>query len=143
MLQRKKLDVDVILDVLTKILEAYPTSSFIASLLHQYQERGGLSKKQLEGMLHKASSVSTILPAKIATVQAIILKKKSKEKSEIPLPITVPTKDESSGILIENILAKYPNHKRILFLKSKYNSNDIFTNIEKEEVLKFHKLLVK
>jgi hypothetical protein len=143
MLQRKKLDVDVILDVLTKTLEAYPTSSFIASLLHQYQERGGLSKKQLEGMLHKASNVSTILPAKIATVQAIILKKKSKEKSEIPLPITMPTKDESSGILIENILAKYPNHKRILFLKSKYNSNDVFTNIEKEEVLKFHKLLVK
>jgi hypothetical protein len=143
MLQRKKLEVDVILDVLTKTLEAYPTSSFIASLLHQYQERGGLSKKQLEGMLHKASNVSTILPAKIATVQAIILKKKSNDKSAIPTINEQPVKDESVVILMQTILQKYPHHKRVIFLQSKYISNDNFTTTDADEVIKFHKLLIK
>ena len=59
-MKRKKLDVDIVLDILKETLAANPTSSFTASLLHQYQERGGLSKKQLEGLHHKASKVNTI-----------------------------------------------------------------------------------
>jgi hypothetical protein len=47
-MHRKKLGVDIILDVLNETLAANPTSTFTASLLHQYQQRGSLSKKQLE-----------------------------------------------------------------------------------------------
>ncbi len=44
MLQKKKIDVDVVLDILKAVAEARPDSVFIKSLLLQYQERGGLSK---------------------------------------------------------------------------------------------------
>jgi hypothetical protein len=74
MQQKKKVGVDVILDVLKETLAANPESDFIKSLLFQYQERGGLSKKQLEGLLGKASKVVSISEAKLATLEAIILK---------------------------------------------------------------------
>jgi hypothetical protein len=50
---RKKPDVDIINDVLKASREAYPNSSFVQSLALQYEERGGLSKKQLEGCIKK------------------------------------------------------------------------------------------
>ena len=37
MIHRKKLDVDIIQDVLEATLEAYPASAFIQSLLNQYR----------------------------------------------------------------------------------------------------------
>ena len=46
-------DVDIVLDILEAVVEAQPLSSFAKSIHHQYIERGGLSKKQLEG-LYKA-----------------------------------------------------------------------------------------
>ena len=84
MIQKKKLGVDVVLDILKESKAAYPESEFISSLLFQYQERGGLSKKQLEGLHGKASGVKTISEAKLATLQAIILKKHTKHKSALP-----------------------------------------------------------
>ena len=63
-MQRLKPDVDIVLDILKAVLEAQPLSSFTQSLLFQYQERGGLSKKQLEGLYSKATKVKTIPPDK-------------------------------------------------------------------------------
>ena len=57
-MQRKKPEVDVVLQILQASLEAQPSSSFLQSLLFQYQERGGLSKKQLEGLHAKAKKKS-------------------------------------------------------------------------------------
>ena len=71
---KKKPDVDVIMDILKETLKANPAAAFVESLLFQYQERGGLSKKQLEGLHSKASKVSSIAPGKLATLEAIILK---------------------------------------------------------------------
>ena len=51
---RKKPDVDIVKDLLELTAVAYPASTFIKSLAFQYEERGGLSKKQLEGLLKKA-----------------------------------------------------------------------------------------
>jgi hypothetical protein len=47
---RKKIDVDVVKDILEAARAAFPNSVFIQSLSQQYEERGGLSKKQLEGL---------------------------------------------------------------------------------------------
>ena len=55
---RKKPDVDIINDVLKASREAYPNSSFVQSLALQYEERGGLSKKQLEGLYKKAEKIT-------------------------------------------------------------------------------------
>ena len=96
---KKKPDVDVIMDVLKETLSAYPASVFVQSLLHQYQERGGLSKKQLEGLHSKASKVKTIVPGKLATLEAIILKKPTRYKSPEPAPVQLFTKIFLFGFL--------------------------------------------
>ena len=101
-------DVDVIMDVLKQALLAYPTSTFINSLMQQYQERGSLSKKQLEGLHSKASKIKDIAPGKLATLQAIILRKPTRYKSTISLQEPLKA-DDISYQLAEEILRKYPN----------------------------------
>jgi len=142
-MERKKPDVDVILDVLKETLAANPTSTFTASLLQQYHERGGLSKKQLEGLYHKASKVATITDGKLATLQAIILKKPTRYKSPLPQPTPLFVKDEVLGHQINAILEKYPQHKRVLFFKANYDNNKPFSVTDTEELKRFYKLLIE
>lgn len=138
---RKKVDVDVISDVLQALLEAQPQSTFVQSLSHQYQERGGLSKKQLEGLYKKAQKVNTIPANKLATLEAVILKRPTRYKSAPPPPKPLYEKDERIGQMIEAILAKYPQHKRVIFLKSKYDNNEPLLPAEVLELERFSKLL--
>ena len=132
-MQRLKPEVDIVLDILKAVMEAQPHSTFTQSLHHQYLERGGLSKKQLEGLYGKASKIGTIPQGKLATLEAIILRKHSKHKSELPPPTPLYIKDESTGKLISAILEKYPAHKRVLFLKSKYDNNELLSISESGE----------
>lgn len=138
---RKKPDVDVIKDVLQAALVAYPASVFIQSLSRQYEERGGLSKKQLQGLFQKASKVKSIPTNKLATLEAEILKRPNRYKSELPPPEPLYTKDETAGKMIEGILSKYPQHKRVLFFKIKYDNNEPLSVTDLTELEKFHKLL--
>ncbi|RTL59132.1 MAG: hypothetical protein EKK37_12560 [Sphingobacteriales bacterium] len=140
-MQRKKPEVDVIMDVLIATGTAYPESEFIKSLTFQYQERGGLSKKQLQGLYGKASKIKTIPPQKLATLEAVILKKPMKYKSALPANTPLYTRDEKAGVLIHDILAKYPQHKRVLFLKAKFDNNEPLTPAETGELEKFYKML--
>jgi hypothetical protein len=140
-MQRIKPDVDIILDILKAVTQAQPGSSFAQSLLLQYQERGGLSKKQLEGLYSKAQKVETIPTGKLATLEAIILRKHSKHKSDLPANSPLYAKDEKMGAMIETILGKYPQHKRVLFFKIKYDNNEIFSSTETSELERFYKLL--
>jgi hypothetical protein len=140
-MQRLKPDVDIVLDILKAVLEVQPLSSFTQSLLHQYQERGGLSRKQLQGLYSKASKIKTIPISKLATLEAIILKKPQRYKSNLPETKELYKKDEATGELINAILVKYPQHKRVLFLKSKFENNEILSASEMAELQKFKKLL--
>lgn len=141
MQQKKKVDVDVIKDVLDAMLEARPDSTFIKSLAFQYEERGGLSKKQLEGLYQKASKVPSIPDGKLATLEAVILKKPTRYKSAPPPPKPFYQKDEAVGKMIDAILAKYPQHKRVVFFQVKYNNNETLTPPEITELEKFHRML--
>lgn len=143
MLQKKKIDVDVIKDVLEAMLAARPDSTFIKSLSHQYEERGGLSKKQLEGLYQKALKVESISDGKLATLEAVIMKKPTRYKSEPPPPKPLYSKDEHVGQMIEAILAKYPQHKRVIFFQVKYNNNETLTPPEITELEKFNRMLSK
>jgi hypothetical protein len=140
-MHRLKPDVDIVLDLLKAVLEAQPMSSFTQSLLHQYQERGGLSKKQLQGLYNKAAKITTIPSNKLATLEAIIMKKPNRYKSALPDSEPLFTKDENIGLLLQSILAKYPQHKRVLFFKSKYDNNEVLSATEIAELQKFSKLL--
>jgi len=134
-------DVDVIRDVLEKAEIAFPASAFIKSIHQQYLNRGGLSKKQLEGLYQIAQKVNTIPAGKLSTLEAIILKKPTRYRSEKPAPAPLYKKDEELGRMIDAILEKYPQHKRVLFLKAKYENNEVFSSTETAELEKFYKLL--
>ncbi len=140
-MQRKKTDVDVILDILEATLLAYPESAFVRSLTQQYKERGGLSKKQLQGLYSKATKVKTIPASKMATLEAVILKKPTKFKSAPPPPSPLYIKDEKTVELINSILSKYPQHKRVLYFKTKNDNNEILSATDVAELKKFYKLL--
>jgi len=139
---RKKPDVDIINDVLKASREAYPNSSFVQSLSTQYEERGGLSKKQLEGLYKKAEKIKTIPPNWLATLEAEILKRPTRYKSTPPAPKPLYERDEKTGSIIEAILQKYPQHKRVLFFQSKYENNQSLSGPELAELERFQKLLL-
>jgi hypothetical protein len=137
-LQKRKLD--MVNEVLEECILAYPLSSFIISLYKQYQQRGSLSKKQLQGLYGKASRIENLPPGKLAAIEAIIKKMPTRYKSELPDPKPLFEKEEYLGRMINEILTRYPNHKRVLFLKAKYDNNDLFTSNDLADLKRFHAL---
>lgn len=140
-MRRLRPDVDIILDLLQAVAAACPQNSFAQSILHQYQERGGLSKKQLQGLYGKAQKIPGISPAKLATLEAILLKKPEKTRSALPENKPLFEKDPLTGTLIRDILSRYPGHKRVLFLQSKYENNEPLTTAELADLQRFSKIL--
>lgn len=120
---------------------AYPVSSFIISLYKQYGVRGSLSKKQLQGLYAKASKIEGINTGKLGTLEAIIKKMPTRYKSEAPAPRPLYEKDESTGKIINAILEKYPQHKQVLFLKAKYENNELLSPSEITDLKRIKQLL--
>lgn len=136
-MQRTNPEIDIILDVLNAVLKEKPDSVFVSSLHQQYCERGGLSRKQLEGLHSKASKIPGIHPGKMATLEAIIKKKPTKYRSEAPKEVANIAKDEHAGKMIDFILEKFPEHKRVLFLKLRFDNNEPLSATETSELEKF------
>jgi hypothetical protein len=136
-------DIDIIADLLKAVLKVRPEDGFCSSLLQQYQQRGGLSKKQLEGLLGKATKFTETTPGKLATLEAIIKKKHSNHRSEASKPSAPPANDDESLQLIAQILEKYPTHKRVLLFKMKVDKKELLIAAEKEELQKFARVLFK
>ena len=134
---------DIINEVLEECILAYPLSSFIISLYKQYQQRGSLSKKQLQGLYGKASKIETLPPGRLATIEAIIKRMPTRYKSELPEIKPLFEKEEGTGKMISDILEKYPNHKRVLFLKVKYDNHEVFTTADINDLKRFNSLLKK
>lgn len=134
---------DILLDILKEMVKAHPGSEFVNSLYQQYCNRGGLSKKQLEGLHSKAVKANSISQSKMATLEAIIKKKPTRERAAASIKADLPARDEALGNMLSAILAKYPQHKRIVFLRSKYDNNENISPAEVEEIKKFSKLLLK
>ena len=141
-MEQKKQGVDIINEVLEACIFAYPVSSFVISLYKQYISRGWLTKKQLQGLHGKAEKIKELPPGKLAGLEAIINKMPNRYKSEAPTE-TKPLyeKDESTGKLIQAILEKYPQHKRVLFLQSKYQNNEPLNSTELTDLKNFSRLL--
>jgi hypothetical protein len=129
--------------VLEDCIMAYPVSSFVISLYKQYQQRGSLSKKQLQGLYAKASEIKDIAPGKLAGVEAIIKKMPTRDKSAPPVPTPLYEKDEQAKQVIDDVLATYPEHKRVLFLKSKYDNNEPLSSTDINDLNRFKQLLNK
>jgi hypothetical protein len=140
-MQPQKDRLDIINEVLEQCILAYPVSSFIISLYKQYQQRGSLSKKQLQGLYGKASKIEYLPPGKLATIEAIIKRMPTRYKSDLPEPQPLFKKEEAIGQMIEEILAKCPQHKRVLFLKVKYDNNELFSPADLADLKRFHSIL--
>jgi DNA repair protein RadC len=136
-------DMDIVAYMLEAVLKAKPDDSFCKSIQMQYIERGGLSKKQLEGLQGKAQRIEGIHPGKLATLEAIIKKKHVTQRSTATITKVEEQKDEAAEKMINDILEKYPEHKRVLLFKSKFLKDGKLVIAEKEELEKFHKLLMK
>ena len=137
----KKPGIDIVNEVLESCILAYPVSSFIISLYKQYLQRGSLSKKQLQGLFSKAQKIPDLPPAKLATLEALIKKMPTRYKSGKPTAAPLYEKEEAVGKLIEEVLSKYPQHKRVLYLRSKYENNEVLSAMEMADLKRFHKAL--
>jgi hypothetical protein len=143
--KNKKIDV---IDKLLSLCYAHNKDAlFIMSLMHQYEERGSLSKKQLQGLLLKAQKIKEIQAHQIAAVEAIVLKMPNRDKT--PVQKTTPAISEAEAQIAaaraqtEQVLAVYPSHKQVLLLRSKLMSHQSLTPQEQADLTKFVKILVK
>jgi hypothetical protein len=134
-------------DVIDKILEAcYQANKdalFIMSLMHQYEDRGFLTKGQMEGLFKKASTVKDMPAGWLATLEATIAKLPTRDKTPVKKEAVEYKKDEQVQKWIEQILAKYPQHKAVIALQLKFEKQNELTPNEKKEVQKFYKLLIE
>jgi hypothetical protein len=142
-MNKRKDRIDSINEILEECILAYPVSSFIISLYKQYQQRGSLSKKQLQGLYGKASKIKDLPPGKLAAIEIIIKKMTTRHKAELPEAEPLFKKDEIAGQMISEILIRYPQHKRVLFLKSKYDNNELLTPADLADLKKFRQLLTR
>jgi hypothetical protein len=140
-MQANKPKLDIINMLLEDCIMAFPVSSFVISIYQQYQKRGWLSKKQLQGLYDKSSKINGVLPGRLAALESIIKKMPTREKSELPENKPLFEKNKETGKLINEILIKYPLHKRVLFLKAKYANNEVLSSNDISELKKFHQLL--
>lgn len=140
-MQKQKPKIDVVNELLEECILAYPVSSFIISLYKQYLERGSLSKKQLQGLYGKAQKIEQLPPGKLAGLEALIKKMPTRYKSEKPIAKPLYEKDEMTGQLITDILAKFPQHKRVVFLKAKYDNNELLSPSDMADLKKIRQLL--
>jgi len=136
-MEKKKPEIDIINEVLEECILFYPVSSFIISLYKQYLQRGSLSKKQLQGLYSKAEAAGTIPTPKMATLEALIKKMPTRYKSDAPPIVPLYQKEEGHGQLIDAILTRYPEHKRVLFLKLKYDNNEVLSTQDLADLKRF------
>jgi hypothetical protein len=142
-MQNPKSKIDIVNEILEECILAYPVSSFVISLYKQYLERGSLSKKQLQGLYGKASKIENLAPGKLAGLEALIKRMPTRYKSEKPAAKPLYEKDEEIGGMISEILSKYPQHKRVLFLKAKYENNEPFSATDISDLKKIKQLIDK
>ena len=142
-MNNNKSKIDIVNSILEDCIIAFPVSSFIISIYKHYMKWGSLSKKQLQGLYSKASKIEGISPGKLGTLEAIIKKMPTRYKSELPENTPLFEKDKIAGQMIEIILLKYPQHKRVLYLKAKYDNNETLSTLETAELKKFHQLVLK
>ena len=118
-------------------------NSYIRNIYEFYQNNGGLSGKQIQVLLNEIEKIEVKPPFNPATLEAIIKKKAIKYRSKLPPVTPMYTEDSESKDKLQQILAIAPQHKAAIAYMNKVNLNQALTQIEKEDINKFLKLLKK
>ena len=66
-----------------------------------------------------------------------------RDKTPPSQPAPLYEMDAVTGELINSILARYPQHKRILFFQAKYSNHETLAPSELTELKRLHKLLIR
>jgi hypothetical protein len=142
-MEKKKKGPDVIDKILDACYQYNKDALFTMSLMHQYEERGFLTKGQLEGLFNKASTIKDMPVAWLATLEATIAKLPTRDKTPIQKKVDlVKPKDAVVEQKIQSILTNYPQHKAVLALQFKFEKQNELTATELKEVEKFYDLLI-
>ena len=135
------------LDFVEKILDScfkeFKYDLFLMSLMHQYENRGFLTKGQLQGLYYIAEKNKDLPTGLLATLQATINKLPTREKKNAPIEIKEVKKDEETESILKEILLKYPQHKAVLGLQNNFKKHDKLNSAEKLELDKIYKILFK
>lgn len=137
----KKQGVDVIDKVLEACYAADKDSLFIMSLMHQYEDRGFLTKKQIQGLHDIAKKQSEIPAGWIATLEAMIAKLPNRDKTPVT-SVAVIAAPPKELLLAEEILARYPHHKAVKSMHTRLLQHFMLNPAEKTELNKLYKLLI-
>lgn len=142
-MQIKKDGLDFVEKILTACYNSNKDDLFVMSLMHQYEDRGFLTKGQLQGLFYKAEKVEDLPAGLLATLQATLSKLPTREKKNAPIVLNEFKKDEETANILSEILAKYPQHKAVLGFQNNFNKYDKLNSTEKLELNKIYKLLFK
>lgn len=140
---QKKQGVDIINKVLEACYAVDKDSLFLMSLMHQYEDRGWLTKKQLIGLYDKAKKIIDMPPGWLATIEAMIAKLPTRDRSPITKTFIPVVENEITAKQLTAILSKYPQHKAVLLLQSKFKKEHSLNPADTASLQKFYKLLVK
>ena len=120
----------------------HANNSYMRKLYDFYKEKGGLSGKQLQALLDKINSIDQKPSFNPATLEAMIKKKAVKYRSAVPPPAEIIADDSAEfRAMIDEILLIAPNHKTVLFYRTKMDNRELLTQAEKDNLKKFLKLL--
>ncbi len=142
-MQIKKDGLDFVEKILTACYNSNKDDLFVMSLMHQYEDRGFLTKGQLQGLFYKAEKVKELPAGLLATLEATLSKLPTKEKKDAPIIISEVKKDEETENKLNEILAKYPQHKAVIGMHNNFKKYDKITSTEKLELDRIYKLLFK
>ena len=142
-MQIKKDGLDFVEKILTACYNSNKDDLFVMSLMHQYEDRGFLTKGQLQGLFYKAEKVTDLPTGLLATLEATLSKLPTREKTNTPIVISEVKKDEETENMLNEILVKYPQHKAVIGLQNNFKKHDKLNSTEKLELNKIYKLLFK
>ena len=139
----KKGSLDFVEKILTACYNSNKDDLFVMSLMHQYEDRGFLTKGQLQGLFYKAEKVADLSAGLLATLERAISKLPTKEKKNAPIVLKEEKKDEETENKLNEILAKYPQHKAVLGLQNNFKKYDKLNSNELNELKRLYKLFIK
>jgi hypothetical protein len=141
-MQIKKGQLDFVDKILNYCYQYYKQQDLmLLSLMHQYEERGFLTKGQLQALFYKAEKVPNLPTGLLATLQSTILKLPTRNKKQETIVITQEKQDTETETMISTILAKHPQHKAVLGLQNIFNKHSKLSTTEKLDLQKIYNLM--
>lgn len=118
-------------------------NSFVRNMYQFYREKGGLSKKQLQALLNIINRLQVEPPFNVATLEAIMRKKVTRQKNPLPENKPLYSQDQHLVDQLENVLSVFPGHKAALMYADKLRQHLPLSQADKDSIQRFYQLAMK